>query len=162
MSVDTKIPMVAIAATAFLLAGCAQKPATQAAAPTPARTVKTCAHASWCPINVVVRQDASGTPIAVLAWDEVRMLNKLPGTSVLWQLYAAPEYEFRPNSVIATTNAPLAPAQFALRQIAPTQYALDDLNTDNLTYTYEVRVYRKGAPDTAPLVARGSIVNVSN
>lgn len=148
-------------AVCALLGACAQKPPAQATAASAPRKVKTCAHNSWCPINVVVRQDASGVPVAVLEWDEVRMLRKLPSTTILWQLYAGPDYEFRPNSVVASTNVPLAPAQFALRQITPTRFAVDDLNTDDNSYTYELRVYRKGA-DSAPLVARGTVVNVFN
>lgn len=162
MSPRAKTALGVIAVSA-LLAGCAQKPpAPTAAATTPPPTVKTCAHDSWCNVNVVVKQDASGAPIAVLEWDEVRMLKALPGTILVWQLYASPDYEFRPGSIIATTNAPLAPSQFAVRQISPTQFALGDLNRDNNTYTYEVRVYRKGAPDTAPLVDRGTVVNAAN
>ena len=44
-----------------------------------------------------------------------------------------------------------------VRQIAATRFALEGLNKDNLTDSYEVRVYRKGAPaDAAPHVACGT------
>ena len=50
-----------------------------------------------------------------------------------------------------------------MRQITDTRYALDGLNKNNTTYTYEVRVYRKGDPANAtPLVARGTVVNAVN
>ena len=56
-----------------------------------------------------------------------------------------------------------ASTQFPVRQLSPTQFTLDALNRSNLTYAYEVRVYRKGTPaDAAPLVARGTVVNAVN
>ena len=116
----------------------------------------------WCPVYVVVTT-TSGTPTAQLQWDEVRMQRAYSDGTLLWTLYA-PDYEFRPYSVTATgTTAPGAWAEFPLRQITDTRYALDGLNKNNTTYTYEVRVYRKGSPpNAAPLVARGTVVNAVN
>ena len=54
-------------------------------------------------------------------------------------------------------------AQFPLRQSTAVQFPMDDLNTNDLVYTYEVRVYKKGSPPgTAPVVASGSIANAFN
>jgi len=116
----------------------------------------------WCPIYVVVTTTSAG-PAAQLQWDEVRMQRAYSDGTLLWTLNA-PDYEFRANSVTATgTTAPGAWAEFPVRQITDTRFALDGLNKNNTTYTYEVRVYRKGAPpDAAPLVARGTVVNASN
>ena len=55
------------------------------------------------------------------------------------------------------TNAAVAPAQFPLRLISPTEYAHDDLNTTTMSYDYEIRVYKKGAPaGSTPLISTGS------
>ncbi len=60
-------------------------------------------------------------------------------------------------------TAPGAWAEFPVRQITDTRFALDGLNKNNTHLQYEVRVYRKGTPaDAAPLVARGTVVNAVN
>ena len=151
---------VSILAAATLLASCAQKPPMQAsAAPQPTPTRMVC-NLQWCPVYVVVSTN-SGTPAAMLQWDEVAVQPSFSDGVLLWTLNT-PDYEFRSNSIAATgTNAAGARAEFPVRQISDTRFALDALNRNNLTYTYEVRVYRKGAPaDATPLVARGTVVNV--
>ena len=92
------------------------------------------------------------------------MQKKLSNATILWVLYGGPDDEFRADSVVITgANAPGSSAQFPVRQITPTRFALDDLNTNDLTYTYEVRVYKKGSPPgTASAVAKGTIVNSFN
>jgi hypothetical protein len=118
----------------------------------------------WCPVYVQVVPNASGAPTGVIQWDEVRMMRKLSDGTLSWNLVASPEYEFRANSVVATgTNATGASTQFPVRLISANQFALDNLNTNDLTYTYEVRVFKKGAPpNTDPVIVRGTIVNVYN
>ena len=155
---------LATLAAAALLAACAQKPPTPTPAPpppAPPANVMVC-NFQWCPIYVVVTTTSAG-PVASLQWDEVRMQRAYSDCTLLWMLYA-PDYEFRYYSVTATgATSPGAWAEFPLRQISDTRYALDGLNKNNTTYTYEVRVYRKGAPpDAAPLVARGTVVNAVN
>ena len=153
-------------AAVALLAACAQKPPTPTSTtpppPAPPPSNAMMCNFQWCPIYVVV-STASGAPAAALQWDEVRMQRAYSDGTLLWTLYA-PDYEFRANSVTATgTTAPGAWAEFPVRQITDTRFALDGLNKNNTTYTYEVRVYRKGAPpDAAPLVARGTVVNAVN
>ena len=73
----------------------------------------------------------------------------------------SPDYEFRVDSVTAKgSNAAMAPAQFPLRLISPTQYAYDDHNSNSQTFEYELRVYKKGAPSgSAPLMSTGSVAN---
>jgi len=40
---------------------------------------------------------------------------------------------------------------------------MDDVNTNDLTYEYQVRVYRKDSPPgAAPVAVSGSIVNAYN
>jgi len=154
-------------AAVALLAACAQKPTTPTAAtpppaPAPPPPNAMLCNFQWCPIYVVV-STASGAPTAKLQWDEVRMQRAYSDGTLLWTLYA-PEYEFRSYSVTATgATSPGAWAEFPVRQITDTRYALDGLNKNNTTYTYEVRVYRKGDPANAtPLVARGTVVNAVN
>jgi hypothetical protein len=152
-------------AAAALLAACAQKPATPTPAtpppPAPPPPNAMLCNFQWCPIYVEVT--TTGTPAAKLQWDEVRMQRAYSDGTLLWTLYA-PDYEFRANSVTATgQTAPGAWAEFPVRQITDTRFALDGLNKNNTTYTYEVRVYKKGAPpDAAPLIARGTVVNAAN
>ena len=145
---------------AVLLAACAQKPPTPTPAPAQPGPNSMLCNFQWCPVYVVVT--AGSPPAAMLQWTEVRMDRAYSDGTLLWTLYA-PDYEFRANSVTATgTNAAGASTQFPVRQITDTRFALDDLNKNNLTYTYEVRVYRKGAPaDAPPLVASGTVVNVN-
>jgi len=122
-----------------------------------------CAY-PWCVNYVQVAPNASGTPVASIYWNQMRMVNKLSGATILWMLVGSPDYEFRADSVVGTggNTGPAAWAQFPLRQLTPDRYALDNLNTNDLTYTYEVRVYKKGSPTgTPPVVASGSIVKNS-
>ena len=150
-------------AAATLLAACAQKPATQASAPPPPPPANAMlCNFQWCP-NYVQVVTTSGSPVARLQWDEMRMLRGFSDGMVTWTL-VAPDYEFRANSVMATgANAAGASIQFPVRQLSPTQFTLDALNRSNLTYAYEVRVYRKGTPaDATPLIARGTVVNAVN
>ena len=92
------------------------------------------------------------------------MQNKLSGVTLAWVLVGSPDYEFRADSVVITgANAAGSAAQFPLRQFSANRFPMDDLNTNNLTYTYQVRVYRKGSPPgTTPVTASGSIVNAIN
>ena len=91
----------------------------------------------------------------------MRLAPKFSGATITWELVGSPDYEFRADSVTARgANAAMAPAQFPLRLISPTQYAYDDLNNNSLTFDYEIRVYKKGSPmGSAPLVSTGSVVN---
>lgn len=118
----------------------------------------------WCVNYVAIALDASGNPVATPEWNEIRMLNKLAGATVLWILVGHPDYEFRANSVVMTgANAAGSAPQFPLREASSNRYALDDVNTTNLPYTYQVRVYKKGSPpDSTPIVVNGTIVNASN
>jgi hypothetical protein len=104
-----------------------------------------------------------GTPVATLT-EALPDAKKLSGVTLGWVLIQSPDYEFRGDSVVMTgANAMGSAAQFPLRQFSATQFAMDDLNTNDLTYTYQVRVYRKGSPpDSAPVTATGSIVNSFN
>lgn len=139
-------------ATVVLLA--AQQPASAQG-----RTQTTCIF-PWCPNYVLIEQDASGAPRGRLQWNEMQMANKLTGATVAWVLLGHPDYEFRADSIVGTGSSvgPAVWAQFPVREITPTRYSLDDLNTNNDTYTYEVRVYKKGAPPPA-VVLPGTIVN---
>ena len=120
-------------------------------------TVWACPFSSWCLNQVEV-----GPSGAKLEYDQIHMGNGIHTATMLWILYGGPDDEFRADSVVFTgTNAMGAETQFPLRQLTATRFALDNLNTNGLTYTYEVRVYKKGAPGTAPVVMRGSIVNAS-
>jgi len=126
-------------ADAALLAACAQKPTTPTSTtpppPAPPPSNAMMFTFQWCPIYVVVTTN-SGTPAAALQWDEVRMQRAYSDGTLLWTLYA-PDYEFRANSVAATgTTAPGAWAEFPVRQITDTRFALDGLNKNNTTYTY--------------------------
>ena len=137
-----------------LLGGMVQQVAGQAAP----RNSVLCAY-PWCYNSVVV---TGATPAANMEWEQIRMQKKLAGSTVVWELLGSPDYEFRADSVVATgDNAPGASTQFPVRLISPTMYALDDLNNNDLTYNYELRVYRKGST-AAPIVTRGSIVNSFN
>ena len=122
-----------------------------------AQTV-TCTY-QWCVNQVVV------TPTdARLEWGEIRMMKKLPDATILWILFGGADDEFRIDSAVITgTNAAGSSVQLPLREISTNRFALDNLNTNDLTYTYELRVYKKNAPSgTAPVIARGSIVNSYN
>jgi hypothetical protein len=118
----------------------------------------------WCVNYVQVGPATTWTPAVTVYWDEIKMARKLTGATVLWMLVGNPDYEFRANSVVITgTNAAGSATQFPLREVSAGRFALDDLNTNDLTYTYEVRVYKKGSPaDAAPIVAKGTIVNAVN
>jgi hypothetical protein len=131
--------------------------------PATANNQDTCVFSSWCWTYVRVSQ-TSGTPVATLTGGDFRMQKKLSGVTLGWLLIQSPDYEFRADSVVMTgANAIGSAAQFPLRQFSATQFAMDDLNTNDLTYTYQVRVYRKGSPPgSAPVTATGSIVNSFN
>jgi hypothetical protein len=117
--------------------------------------VWTCPFSSWC-LNQVVVGPSGGK----LEYDQIHMEKGIHTATMLWILYGGPDDEFRGDSVVFTgTSATGAETQFPLRQLTPTRFALDNLNTSGLTYTYEVRVYKKGTPGMAPVVMRGSIVN---
>ena len=119
----------------------------------------TCMY-SWCWTYVEVVGGPSGPALRV-TWNEFRMPNKLSGVTFAWLLVGSPDYEFRTDSVVITgPNAPGSAAQLPFRQVLPERYAMDDLNTNSLTYTYELRVYRKGSP--TPITSTGSIVNANN
>jgi len=139
---------------AALLAGSVQ----QAAAQSAPRNSVLCAY-PWCYNSVVV---SGATPAAMMEWEQIRMQKKLAGGTVVWELLGSPDYEFRADSVVATgTNAAGASTQFPVRLISPTKYALDDHNNNDLTYEYELRVYRKGST-APPIDTRGSVVNSFN
>ena len=106
----------------------------------------------------------AGTPVASVYWNEIRMQNKLADATILWLLVGSPDYEFRADSVVITgANAPGSAAVFPLREMSANRYSLDDRNTNDLAYTYEVRVYKKGTPPgTAPVAVSGSVKNTFN
>lgn len=147
-------------AAAALLAVAAQQPAlAQNTAPNPV----TCALA-WCPIQVQVVKNTSGADVLWVSFNEIRLPPKYSGGTIDWKLVGSPDYEFRAGSVGATgANAMAAPAQFPLRLVSDTEYAYDDLNGSAMTFSYEIRVYKKGSPTgSAPLVSTGSVVNAGN
>ncbi len=112
---------------------------------------------TWCWTYVQVVPGPSG-PVVNTTWNEFRMPNRLFGVTLAWMLVGSPDYELRTASVVITgANAPGSAAQLPFRQVLPERYAMDDLNTNSLTYTYELRVYRKGSP--TPVTTTGSIVN---
>lgn len=116
---------------------------------------------TWCWTHVQVTQNASGQPVANITWNQFQMGNKLSGVTFAWILVGSPDYEFRADSVVITgANAPGSAAQLPFRQVLPERYAIDDLNTNNLPYAYELRVYKKGSP--TPITASGTIVNSFN
>ncbi len=121
----------------------------------------TCVFSSWCWTYVRVAPNASGTPVATLTGNEFRMQKKISGVTLAWELVDSPDYEFRADSVVITgANAMGSHTQFPLRVHSATRFPMDNLNTNDLTYTYEVRVYKKGSPPgSAPVTASGSIVN---
>jgi hypothetical protein len=126
-----------------------------------AQTTTTVTNAyPWCVNYVQVGTNPAGTTVASLYWNEMQMVKKLSGATILWMLVGSPDYEFRADSVVITgANAPGSGAQFPLRQLTADRFALDDLNTNDLSYTYEVRAYRKGSPaGTPPVVVSGSVV----
>jgi len=149
--------ILGIAVVAGLLGGI------HAAAAQTSSTPATCMY-PWCWTHVQVVQGAGGAPVAQLVWNEFRMAKKASGVTLGWLLVGSPDYELRPDSVVITgVNAAGSSAQFPLRQSTAVQFPMDDLNTNDLTYTYEIRVYKKGAPPgTAPVVANGTIVNAFN
>jgi hypothetical protein len=128
-----------------------------------AGTTVTCAY-PWCVNYVQVGTNASGTTVASVYWSEIQMQRKLADATILWMLVGSPDYEFRTDSVVITgANAPGSAAQFPLRESSANRFALDDRNTNDLAYTYEVRVYKKGSPPgTAPVVVSGSVKNAFN
>jgi hypothetical protein len=156
-AMTNKIAFGTIAA-AVLLAASAQ----QAAQAQTTRKPVVCNFA-WCPILVEVVKSASGAESLNVTFDEVRLAPKYSGATITWKLIGSPDYEFRGDSVMAKgTNAAVAPAQFPVRLISATEYAHDDLNTTTLSYEYEIRVYKKGAPaGSTPLMATGVVVNAS-
>jgi hypothetical protein len=49
-----------------------------------------------------------------------------------------------------------------VRLISANEMAFDALNTNSLTYTGDVRVYKKGSPaGSTPLVSNGVVVNAN-
>ena len=118
----------------------------------------------WCVNYVQVGQNASGTPVASVYWNEIQMQRKLTDATILWMLVGSPDYEFRADSVVITgANAPGSAAVFPLREMSANRFSLDDRNTNDLPYTYEVRVYKKGTPPgTAPVAVSGSVKNAFN
>ena len=114
---------------------------------------------TWC-VNHVVVGPSGGN----LEWKEIRMEKGVKDATILWILFGGPDDEFRADSVVFTgANATGAKTQFPLRQVTPARFALDNLNNSGLTYTYEVRVYKKGSPPvTAPVTLSGSVVNASS
>jgi hypothetical protein len=92
------------------------------------------------------------------------MMRKLSDGTLSRNLVGSLGYEFRANSGVATgANVTGASEQFPVRRISRTQFALDDLDTNDLTCTYEVRMFMQGAPLNAdPAVVRGTVVNVLN
>lgn len=119
---------------------------------------------TWCWTHVMVVPDAAGTPVARVTWNEFRMPKGLSGVTLGWILVGSPDYELRPDSVhIIGANTANASAQFPLRQSTVALFPADDLNTTDLVYTYQLRVYKKGSPpDAVPLVASGTIANSVN
>lgn len=119
---------------------------------------------SWCWTHVMVVPDAAGTPVARVTWNEFRMPKGLSGVTLGWILVGSPDYELRPDSVhVIGTNTANASAQFPVRQSTVALFPADDLNTTDLVYTYQLRVYKKGSPPNAvPLVASGTIANSVN
>ncbi len=124
----------------------------------------TCVFSSWCWTYVRVAPNAAGQPVATLSGNEFRMQKKLSGVTLAWMLVESPDYEFRDDSVVITgSNAAGSSAQFPRRQFSANHFPMDDLNTNDLTYTYDVRVYRKGSPPgSTPVTVSGSIVNAFN
>ena len=152
-----KISLGTIAAISLLTIASPQPaPAQSMAATKPAP----CNYA-WCPILVQVVKNTAGADVLWVSADQMRLAPKYSGATVIWELVGSPDYEFRTDSVTAKgANAAIAPAQFPLRLISTTQYSHDDFNNNSLTYDYELRVYKKGAPaGSQPLVSSGSIVN---
>jgi hypothetical protein len=143
-------------AAAALLAASAQQSAQAQTTPKPVMC-----NFAWCPILVEVVKDASGAESLKVTFDEIRLAPKYSGATITWKLIGSPEHEFRWDGVMAKgTNAAVAPAQFPLRLISPTEYAHDDLNTTTMSYDYEIRVYKKGAPaGSTPLISTGRVVN---
>ena len=86
------------------------------------------------------------------------------GITLGWILVGSPDYELRADSVhIVGTNTASASAQFPLRQSTVALFPADDLNTTDLVYTYQLRVYKKGSsPDAVPLVVSGTVANSVN
>ncbi len=136
---------------------CAEQPQT-------ANNGYTCTFSSWCWTYVRVAPNAAGTPVVTLSDSGFRMQKKLSGVTLAWSLIESPDYEFRADSVVITgANAAGSAAQFPRRASSANLFPMDDLNTNNLTYTYQVRVYKKGSPPgSTPVTASGSIVNSFN
>ena len=153
----TRKSVMSVIVAAGLLGGI--QPATAQTASSPVR----CMY-SWCWTHVMVVPDAAGAPVVRVTWNEFRMPKNLSGVTLGWILVGSPDYELRPDSVhIIGTNVAGASAQFPLRQSTATLFPMDDLNTTDLAYTYQLRVYKKGSPpDAVPLVASGTITNSVN
>jgi hypothetical protein len=142
---------------AALLAGYAQLAAAQAAP----RNSVVCTF-PWCYNSVIVVPASTGAPAPRMEWEQIRMQKKLASGTIMWELLGSPDYEFRADSVAPTgATAANASAQFPVRLISPTQIALDNLNNNDTTYTYDLKVYRKGST-APPIVTNGSIVNSFN
>ena len=156
-AMTNKVPFGMIAAAA-MLAVSAQQLAQAQTAPKPV-----VCNFAWCPILVEVVKDASGAESLKVTFDEIRLAPKYSGATITWKLIGSPEHEFRWDGVMAKgTNAAVAPGQFPLRLISATEYAHDDLNTTTMSYGYEIRVYKKGAPaGSTPLISTGTVVNAS-
>ena len=118
----------------------------------------------WCWTHVMVVPDATGKPVARVDWNEFRMPKGLSGVTLGWILVGSPDYELRPDSVhVVGANMASASAQFPLRQSTVALFPADDLNTTDLVYTYQLRVYKKGSPpDAVPLVVSGTVANSVN
>ncbi len=152
---NRKFSLATIASMA-VLGVCAQQPVQAQNAP---KTV-ICNYA-WCPVLVQVVKNAAGADVLYVSFDAITMAPKYSGATLIWKLVGSPDYEFRIDSVTATgANAAIARTQFPVRLISANEYAHDDLNTNGLTYGYEVRVYKKGSPvGSTPLVSSGTVVN---
>ncbi len=150
------ISLGTIAAVALLAVAVPQSAQAQGMAPKAAPC-----NLAWCPVLVQVVKNTSGADVVWVSFDQMRLAPKYSGATIIWELVGSPDYEFRVDSVTAKgTNAAMAPAQFPLRLISPTQYAYDDFNSNSLTFDYEVRVYKKGTPmGSTPLMSTGSVVN---
>jgi hypothetical protein len=145
-------------AAAALLAVSVQQPAQAQTAPKPV-----VCNFAWCPILVQVVKSPSGAESLMVTFDEIRLAPKYTGATIAWKLVGSPDHEFRGDSVMAKgTNAEAARTQFPIRLISVTESAHDDLNTTTMTYNYEIRVYKKGAPaGSTPLISTGTVVNAN-
>jgi hypothetical protein len=160
MTMMRNFSMGAVAALALMVASSQQ--AAEAQSTTPRKTV--ICNFAWCPVHVEVVKNAAGAEALKVSFDEIRMAPKYSGATLTWKLMGSPDYEFRADSVTAKgANAASAAAQFPVRLVSANEYAYDDLNTNALTYDFELRVYKKGSPaGSTPLVSNGVVVNAAN